>query len=158
MLPNKVYATINQTTITAANKYNWRYKHPPYLNASFYRTSNQNGEVVFVDLATLQHHFNTEEEDPEKIIESNPPEFEQLIKEPWRLLILEDEILEKCGAGVYPPELCDTTMEYPTNGKRRKRSTNMWEFLNYSPVRAIRYDFKIDRAVIFLIDSLSNQN
>ena len=94
-------------------------------------------------MATLQHHFNTDEEDPEKIIESNRPEFEQLIKEPWRLLILEDEILEKCGAGVYLPEFCDTT----TNGKRRKRSSHMWEFLNYSPVRAIRYDFKIDRAV-----------
>ena len=94
-------------------------------------------------MVTLQHHFNTDEEDPEKIIESNRPEFEQLIKEPWRLLILEDEILEKCGAGVYPPESCDTT----TNGKRRKRSTHMWEFLNYSPVRAILYYFKIDWAV-----------
>ena len=139
----KIYPAMYQTIITAANKYNWRYGHPPYLNASFYPISNQNGEIVFVDLVTLQHHFNTDEEDPEKIIESNRPEFEQLIKEPWRLLILEDEILKKCGAGVYLPEFCDTT----TNGKRRKRSTHMWEFLNYSPVREIQYDIEI------LIDS-----
>ena len=105
------------------------------MNASFYQALNQDGDAVFLDLVSLQQYFDTEEEDLEKILTKHENELETLQNDPWRLLILEDEILGKCGAGVF--ECSDNT----ANGKRRKRSIQMWDFLNYSPVRTNESDF-----------------
>ena len=95
---------------------------------------NQDGDAVFIDLVSLQHYFDTKEEDFEKILTKHENELETLQNDPWRLLILEDEILGKCGAAVF--ECSDNT----ANGKRRKRSIQMWDFLDYSPVRTTKGD------------------
>ena len=118
------------------------------MNTSFYQGLNQNGDDVFVDLVSLQHYFDTEEEDLEKIVTEHANGIETLKNDPWRLLILEDEILGKCGAGVF--ECSDTT----TNGKRRKRSPQMWDFLDYIPVRTTESDLdsrNTDKMTILII-------
>ena len=121
--------------LTVIGTYNWQYKHSPYLDASFYQDLDKNGESVYVDWASLYHYYNTTDRNAIEAMLNYGPDFSQARDTPWRLRVLEDEILGECGTGSY-----NCTNGF---GKRKKRTVGslMWQQVlpSYTKVINRRY-------------------
>ena len=128
--------------VTVRDTYKWRFKHKPYLDASFYPI-----DPIFlcmIDEASAYHFFNTTDFDGNRE-ETNTTHWQTLSATPWRLRVLEDEILGTLGDGAgiggglppggHPPWF--SWWNQGTIASRRKRQIGNewnWQFLSYNKV------------------------
>ena len=105
------------------------------------RDGSGNGDDGYADLASMNHYFNLKGPATLVSIDQDPPnipptEMEKFLKDPWKLLVFEDEILGVCGSGAQ--NCSHTGLTGQTNGrKKRSASTGKWSFLSYQKVKVL---------------------